>query len=55
MTACWPESLDGVAELLTDVVVTRSLTLREAAAQLEIRTLKPVLTQEINRLLSWRR
>ncbi|HEX2052791.1 MAG TPA: hypothetical protein VHJ78_03560 [Actinomycetota bacterium] len=55
MTAVWPGELDAAAEILTDAVVTHSVTVPEAAAQLEIRSLEPVLTQEVNRLLRWRR
>lgn len=55
LTASWPASLDGAAELLTDVVVTHSVTLLEAATQLEVRSLRPVLAREVDRLVRWRR
>lgn len=50
----WPDELDDVAELLTDVVVTHQITTMEVAERLELKTLKPVLTEEVARLLSWR-
>jgi hypothetical protein len=54
MPGDWPEGLDEVAELLTDVVVTHQITTLEVAERLELKDMKPVLTQEVARLLSWR-
>ena len=53
MPGAWPEDLDDAAELLTDVVVTHEITTLEVAEWLEIKNLRPMLTQEVARLLNW--
>lgn len=50
----WPEELDDAAELLTDVVVTHQITTLEVAERLAAKNLRPVLTEEVARLLSWK-
>lgn len=50
----WPRVLDDTAELLTDVVLTHQITTLELAQRLKSLRLKPVLTEEITRLLNWR-
>jgi hypothetical protein len=53
MPGDWPEELDEVAELLTDVVVTHQITTMEVAERLELKNMKPVLSDEVARLLNW--
>jgi hypothetical protein len=53
MPGPWPEDLDDAAELLTDVVVTHEITTLEVAERLSVKNLRPVLTQEVARLLNW--
>lgn len=53
LPAEWPEELDEAAEMLTDVVVTHQITSLEVAERLEVKGLRPVLTQEVARLLNW--
>lgn len=53
MLGSWPDQLDDAAELLTDVVVTHEITTLEVAERLETKNLRPVLTQEVARLINW--
>lgn len=53
MVAGWPEELNDAAKVLADVVVTRSVTIQEAASKLQQRDLQPVLDREVTRLLQW--
>ncbi len=53
MPGDWPEELDDAAELLTDVVVTHQITTLEVAERLAAKQLKPVLIQQVARLLNW--
>lgn len=53
MFGAWPEELDDAAELLSDVVVTHEITTLEVAERLEMKSLRPLLTREVARLLNW--